>query len=170
MAVQRRGEAGPTWPGRPADLDPSGRLILGALRYWLLGLSDESGASLSRAWNELARELGPARGREAMSGLIGLVREMRHLRRPLRYHVPCCPCVTGDELALLGFLGSCQKREWALARARAEWLVEAAGIGGLLESGARLAAALAAEDNALAGPDGARARDTGPLAAAGTLR
>ncbi len=130
------------WPSRIADLADAERLILGVFRHWLVGLADSSGTQLSLAWNELARELGAARGRKVMSGLIGLVCAMGHPRRPLRHHRPCCACVSGDEITVLNFLSACQHQDWILARGQAEWLVGPDGVGGLLESGIKLSAAL----------------------------
>jgi len=72
-----------------------------------------------------------------------LIRELGHARRRLRHHQPCCSCLTGDEIAILNFVGACRRREWALARGLAEWLVVADGVAGLLECGARLGRALA---------------------------
>ncbi len=130
------------WPSQMAELADSERLILSVFRHWLVGLSDKSGSRLSLAWNELARELGAARGRTAMSALIGLVRALGHVRRPLRHHRPCCACVSVDENALLSFLATCQRKDWPLARSQAEWLVVPDGVGDLLESGIKLSAAL----------------------------
>ena len=127
------------WPSRTADLAESERLILGALRYWLAGLTDNSGTALSLAWNDLARALGAERARAAMSGLIGLVRAMGHLRRPLRHHRPCCACLSGDEMAILSVVSACQSNDWTRARGLAEWLILPEGTGGLLEQGMRLA-------------------------------
>lgn len=130
------------WPSRTADLSEPERLILAAFRHWLAGLADNNGSALSLAWNDLARALGARRGRAAMSGLIGLVREMGYLRRPFRHHQACCPCVTGDEMVVLSFVAACQSDDRARARCHAEWLVLPEAVGGLLEHGARLASAL----------------------------
>lgn len=129
-------------PVRTGELPEAERLVLSALRHWLSGLAENRGDPLSMAWNELARALGAAPARQAMSGLIGMIREMRHLRRPLRHHPACCACVTGDEVAVLCFLAACQNGEMERARRQAEWLVRDEGAPGLLEHGGRLAEVL----------------------------
>ena len=134
--------AEPSWPNRVADLTESERLVLSVFRDWLAGLSCKYGSGLSLAWNELARELGAGRGRVAMSGLIGLVRAMGHLRRPLHHHQPCCACFSNDEANVLCFLSACQRHDWALARRQAEWMVAPEGVGDLLASGTQWGAAL----------------------------
>jgi hypothetical protein len=130
------------WPIRTGELGEAERLVLSALRHWLSGLAENRGDPLSLAWNDLARALGAAPARQAMSGLIGMIREMRHLRRPLRHHPACCVSVTGDEIAVLCFLAACQNGEAERARRQAEWLVRDEGAAGLLEHGQRLVGVL----------------------------
>ena len=132
------------WPSRTADLSEPERLVLSAIRHWLAGMGDGNSRAMAVAWNDLARTLGGTRGRVAMSGLIGLIREMRHLRRAFRHHQACCPCVTGDEMVVLSFVAACQRDDWPRANGHAEWLVTAEGVAGLLEHGIRLAGALGA--------------------------
>lgn len=131
------------WPETVSGLGPGETVVLRAFRYWVVGVGDGHPGQLSLAWNELASALGPVRGRRALGALTGLIRELAHARRRLRHHQPCCSCLTGDEIAILGFVGACRRREWTLARGLAEWLVVADGVAGLLECGARLGGALA---------------------------
>lgn len=163
MHKQRYGTSNRPLPATTAELDAGERLILRAFRYWVVGLAEDAGTQLSLAWNELARDLGAEHGKAAMSGLIGLVRELQHARRRLQHLPPCCLSVTTDEMALLTFVGACQRKEWPLARGLAEWLVRANGVGGLLESGARLGRALAEADLSYPARHGtARARPCSP--------
>ncbi|MFQ5773883.1 MAG: hypothetical protein ACE5GS_05145 [Kiloniellaceae bacterium] len=119
------------------------RLIVRAFRCWILGLRENTAEHWSVAWNDFAGRLGAHDGKAALSGLAGLVRELHHhARRRFRHHHPCCGCLTGDEVALVGFVGACQRGEWVLARALAEWLVHGEGIGGMIEAGARLSEAM----------------------------
>ena len=157
-------EADGPWPNQMADLADSERLILSVFRHWLVGLVDKSGSRLSLAWNELARELGAARGRAAMSALIGLVRALGHVRRPLRHHRPCCSCVSVDENALLSFLATCQRQDWTLARSQAEWLVAPDGVGDLLENGIKLSAALGSGGQSLPARYWSQPQDAGEAA------
>ena len=144
-AAARRagGGSGRAWPETTDSLMQAEALVLRAFRYWVAGLADGHAGQLSLAWNELATGLGPARGRLALSALSGVIRELQNARRRLRHHPPCCSCLTGDEVSVLAFVGACQRRDWTLARGLAEWLVVADGVGGLLESGARLGRVLA---------------------------
>jgi hypothetical protein len=160
------------WPMRTGELAEAERLVLSVFRHWLAGLAEHSGEPLSMAWNELARALGAAPARQAMSGLIGMIREMRHLRRPLRHHPACCVCVTGDEIAVLCLLAACQNGETERAQRQAEWLVRDEGAAGLLEHGARLAEVLSSRGYTLTAPaqisparSGMAAGDTGTLVA-----
>mgnify|MGYP006969350563 FL=1 len=160
------------WPIRTGELGEAERLVLSALRHWLSGLAEKRGDPLSLAWNELARALGATPARQAMSGLIGMIREMRHLRRPLRHHPACCACVTGDEIAVLCFLAACQNGETERARRQAEWLVRDEGAARLLEHGQRLAEVLStcgytltASVQAPPARSGMAAGDTGALVA-----
>ena len=141
-ARSTHGLAERAWPETTERLAPGESLVLRAFRHWVAGLADGHTAQLSLAWNGLATALGPARGRLALSALSGLIRDLQHTRRRLRHHHPGCSCLTGDEVAVLAFVGACQRREWVLARSLAEWLVLGDGVGGLLESGARLGRAL----------------------------
>ena len=164
-------DADAPWPSRTADLSEPERLVLGAFRHWLAGMGDGNSRAMALAWNELARTLGATRGRVAMSGLIGLIREMRHLRRSFRHHQACCPCVTGDEMVVLSFVAACQRDDWPRANGHAEWLVTPEGVAGLLEHGIRLAGALGAGGQVLPMrlQDAPPATAMAPLAAAATI-
>jgi len=128
-------------PRTTADLSPPDRLLLRAARDWLAGMRDSSGARMACAWNALAAELGPARGHAAMAGLLGLTRALCHARRTFRTHWPGCPCLSRDEIALVALLDACRDGTARRARAHAEWLTHADGVGDLLEAGYRLASA-----------------------------
>lgn len=131
-------------PEAMADLEDPEQIIIWAFRRWILGLSTNSACHWSMVWNDFARRFGAQEAKTAMVGLAGMVKELHlNARHRIRHHAPCCPCVGPDELAFAGFIGACQRGEWTLAHAQAEWLVRPDGIGGLLESGVLLAKTLA---------------------------
>ena len=141
--IHRRATAPAALPRRSAELTAAERLVVGALRHWIVGLGDNSGRHWSHAWNDLARELGSGPARDAVAGLTRLVATLGgHARGRIRHHLPCCPCLTADEVRLLGFIAACQAAAPAAARAQAEWLVRADGVGDLLAAGLALGQAL----------------------------
>jgi len=126
-----------------ADLGRDERLVLRGFRGWVLGLRANAGAPCTIAWTMFASDFGAEAGRAIMVALVAVIAALAAgPRRPLRLHPPCCPRLGHDELALLGLLDACRQGHWALARARAEWLVEANGVGDLLAAMSRLARTL----------------------------
>ena len=133
-------------PGHKAELAEGETVVLQALRRWIAGSRCKDPRLWSLAWNDLAVALGSEPGRDALTALIAMVREIcGHARRPLEYHLPCCPCVCADEACILALVGACQRREPEAAFGLAEWLVLRDGIPGLLDAAGRLAAVLSAQ-------------------------
>ncbi|MDJ0942411.1 MAG: hypothetical protein QNJ30_03050 [Kiloniellales bacterium] len=129
-----------------SELAEAEAVVLRALRRWIVGASSKDPRLWSLAWNDLAVAFGSEAGRDLLTALIGMVREIcGYARRPIEYHQPCCPCVCADEVCILALLGACQRAETQIARSLAEWLVLSEGAPGLLEAARRLAAVLAAQ-------------------------
>ena len=120
-------------------------VVLRALRRWIVGSSGGDPRLWSLDWNDLALAFGTEPGRDILTALIGMVREIcGYARRPIEYHQPCCPCVCADEVCILTLLGACQRAEMQTARGLAEWLFTCEGAPGLLEAARKLAVVLAA--------------------------
>lgn len=135
------------WPKLKSDLAPAERLVVEAFRRWLLGAQESRGQHWAMAWNEFAELLGPADGRAGFAGLVAIMREIgEHGRRTLRYHPVCCPCVSSDELWLIGVVAACQRGDLNRAQRQAEWMVQGDGIGDVLGAACNLACALKAHD------------------------
>ncbi len=128
---------------RPAcveDLNEAERFALRTFRRWAMGFEGDPDRHLPCVWREFIARLGTEDARAALAAFAALVRELVSAsRRPIAYHRPCCPCLGAAELSFLGFVAACQHRRWGLARALAEWMVRADGVGGMLEAGARFA-------------------------------
>lgn len=131
--------------GPVTELDPAERFVAENLRRWLIGLQGPANGDWCAVWNAFARRFGAEDGRRAISGLAGLVASLaRQARHPIRHRCRLCPSLSADEIGVLAFIGACQRREWGLARAAAEWLVAADGVGDMLLAGQRLGAVLTA--------------------------
>ena len=129
-----------------SELVEAEAVMLRALRRWIVGSSSRDPRLWSLAWNDLAVAFGTEPGREVLTALIGMVREIcGYARRPIEYHQPCCPCVCADEVCILALVGACQRSEMQTACGLAEWLVLREGTPGLLEAARGLAAVLAAQ-------------------------
>lgn len=127
-------------PRHMADLEPGEHLLLWGFRRWLSGLVDNAPAHWRIVEREFTDRLGVEHGRRSLVGLVRMIALMQsHAARSIVYHRPCCPCIGDDEVAILAFLAACQLGDWPGARQRAASLVEEAGIGDLLQAGARLA-------------------------------
>lgn len=127
-------------PQRTADLEPGEHLLLWGLRHWLCGLADEAPAHWRMVEREFVDRFGVSHGRRSLVGLVRLIGLMQsHAARAIVYHRPCCPCVGDDEAVILAFVAACQLGDWPGARVRAASLVDEAGVGDLLQAGARLA-------------------------------
>ncbi len=133
-------------PHELAELAEAEAVVLRALRRWIVGSSSKDPRLWSLAWNDLAVAFGTEPGREILTALIGMVREIcGYARRPIEYHQPCCPCVCADEVCILALLGACQRAETQAARGLAEWLVLREGAPGLLEAARDVAYVLTAQ-------------------------
>jgi len=134
-------------PRELSELAEAEAVVLRALRRWIVGSCSKDPRLWSLAWNDLAVAFGTEPGRDALTALIGMLREIcSYARRPIEYHQPCCPCVCADEVCILALLGACQRAEMQAARGLAEWLVLREGAPGLLEAARGLATVLAAQD------------------------
>ncbi len=133
-------------PRELSELAEAEAVVLRALRRWIVGSSSKDPRLWSLAWNDLAVAFGAEPGREILTALIGMVREIcGYARRPIEYHLPCCPCVCADEVCILALLSACQRAETRAAHGLAEWLVLREGTPDLLESARRLATVLASQ-------------------------
>lgn len=129
------------WPTSTQELDVSERLVIWALRRWVRGLRQNDGTQWTLVWKEFGRQFNGRDGTRALAGFVRLIDGLqRHTRRVMRLHLACCPYLSADEVCLVGFVAACQGNEPAVARARAEWMVHAEGVGDMLEAGAQLAA------------------------------
>lgn len=127
-------------PRRMADLEPGEHLLLWGFRHWLCGLADEAPAHWRMVEREFTDRFGVDYGRRSLVGLVRMIALMQsHAARSIVYHRPCCPCVGEDEAVILDFVAACQLGDWPGARLRAASLVEEAGVGDLLQAGARFA-------------------------------
>ncbi|MEJ2119485.1 MAG: hypothetical protein P8Z76_02035 [Alphaproteobacteria bacterium] len=125
---------------RTADLEPGEHLLLWGFRHWVCGLADDAPAHWRMVEREFTDRFGVDHGRRSLVGLVRMIALMQgHAARSIVYHRPCCPCVGEDEAIILGFVAACQLGDWPGARVRAASLVEEAGVGDLLQAGARLA-------------------------------
>jgi hypothetical protein len=131
-------------PRRMADLAAGEHLVLWGFRRWIVGLTDDAPAHWRIVEREFTRRFGVEDGRRSLVALVRLIAMLQsHAARPIVYHRPCCPCIGADEATILAFVAACQLGDWPGARHRAAMLVGEAGVGDLLEAGARLAKLLA---------------------------
>lgn len=131
-------EVAPT-PASVADLGSAERLVVLAVRRWVLGWRTNSAVHWSWVWNEFARELGAGPGREALAAFAAMMKAVQGCGcRPLRVCHPCCPCVGADETRLMTFVAACQQGAARQARDLAEGMVRAEAAGELLAAGAGL--------------------------------
>jgi hypothetical protein len=134
--------AAPPFPTVTDALDERERLIAWMFRHWVIGHGDDRHWSL--VWREIADGYGEEIATEAVIALAAVVRAIcENARRGFVYHQPCCPCLAPDEYRLIAFLGACRSGETRRAAGLAEWMVNAEGVGDLIEAGTRLARAVA---------------------------
>lgn len=113
---------------RFADFTESEQLVLSCFRRFLAGPQHRE--ILART---LAHDLAPAEARAAMKGLEATIRVLTaHASRNIAYHRPCCPCVGGDEVALLTVVTAVQRGETILARMVARNFVPEERLGLIL--------------------------------------
>ncbi len=130
-------DASPLNP-RMSDLADGEQRTVRALRLWLAG-----GSHRRAAGDGLARHPETAAGRMAVGAIEAAVRILAaHALRNLRYHHPCCPCLGGDEAALLALFSAAQNGDDELARFVAGTLVHPAGRPALLRAARALGDAL----------------------------
>lgn len=143
MEFRGEEEEGPL-PTRVDRLEPAERLLVMALRRWIVGWTSEDLRHWERVWDEFSRALGAQAGRGALTALSSLLSVLRGgARRPIRYHQPCCPMLHADEVALLGVVAAALHGE-SPAVIRASWLVRADACAPLAAHAAELGSRLAA--------------------------
>jgi hypothetical protein len=153
MEFRSEEEDGPL-PARVERLEPAERLLVVALRRWIVGWTSGDPRHWERVWDDFSRALGVQDGRGALTALSGLLSVLRGgARRPIRHHQPCCPMLHADEVALLGVVAAARHGEGA-AVLRGSWLVRADARAPLAAHAAELGARLAAAGLVL--PDRAR--------------
>ncbi|WP_305971091.1 MULTISPECIES: hypothetical protein [unclassified Mameliella] len=85
-------------------LSELGPVEAGAVLY--LRLWNDGDASRSEVWNDFARHLGAAEGRQALGAFEELCALCaRHCRRPLMRHHVTCKCLGADESCFATFIG-----------------------------------------------------------------
>jgi hypothetical protein len=125
------------------DLADGERFLVGSLRRWALGLTDNNGEHWRFVWHDFQNRMGARDGKSALASFAGMVAALQvHARRPLRHHHPCCPCVGADELRIVVLVAACQRRDMELAERLAAWMIEAHGTCRVLRGGWRLPPAL----------------------------
>ena len=128
---------------RMQELAESERLIIGIYRRWIAGMRSNDDRHWSVVWMELSDSLGMKSARAILGGLQSVIAGIgSSSRRPVQLHPPCCGFVCPDELLVINLVGACQRRNYALARSTAEWMVSCDGRGSLIEGGRRIADAL----------------------------
>lgn len=121
------------WPTRMSHLSDPELLMLGAYRHWLTGLESHRAQHFEIVSRELRVALGEADGQAAFATFAGMVRVVgRASRRPIRFHMPCCPSLGLDETQFIAMASACQHGRLLLARCIAEWVVDEASAGDLL--------------------------------------
>lgn len=127
-------------PERTGELEPADYILLTAYRRWIAGWARSDPALWERVWNDLARHLGPARGKVAVSTLAAVVNVLRRdARRPIRYHQPCCACIGEDETCFLRLVAAARNGHWLAAREAGRSMVSDESVGDLMASAAQLA-------------------------------
>lgn len=155
--------ASPVWPTSVLELEPAEALIVWALRQWALGIRQNCGCHVAMIFAEFARQLDSPEAEQAAGSFAALIRGLQeHARRRIRHHRPRCPCLGVDEAWLVCLIGACQRGELRQARALAEWMVHADGIGDLLAAATRLGRAMGRHDLVIP----CRDQDNGPPDAA----
>ncbi|HZD24718.1 MAG TPA: hypothetical protein VE631_00535, partial [Alphaproteobacteria bacterium] len=92
---------GLAWPASFGQFEPAEQLVLWALRRWIVGLADMAENQWTLVCRLLTRRFGKADGEVLVRGLARYLHTICcHPRRPLRYHQPCCPGISGDEIAM----------------------------------------------------------------------
>jgi hypothetical protein len=152
----------------PAMISEPEHTLIWSFRYWVCGHVHGHARHWDLAWRHLREVLGDEDGKRAVSALEGVVRAIcRHAHRPVTYHEPHCPCLGADEQRLVSLIAACQRGDWLLASGEAQQLVDAEGVGELIDAAARLARLLSAHRQDM--PLG-RERKTSPLSMAATHR
>lgn len=130
-------------PAGLAELTAGGRLAVGSFRRWLQGAAGDTGLHGRLLWRGLVDALGEQDAHVALLALSRMIKTLQsYARRRFAYHQPCCGALTLDEIAVLGLLTACQRRQLQLARGRALWLVHADGLGDCLDAACTIAAVL----------------------------
>lgn len=130
-------------PTQMQELSEVEKTLIRSYRRWIAGMRMNDERYWSVVWTELSSFLDDQSARSILGGLLSQIAAIGSFsRRPVRLHPPCCGYVCVDELLILSLISACQRRNYSLARRRAEWLVSANGIAILLEGGQRIASAL----------------------------
>ena len=119
--------------------------LIWSFRHWVCGHVHGHARHWDLVWRHLRDVLGSEDGTRAVSALESVVRVIcRHARRPVIYHEPHCPCLGADEQRLVTLIAACQRGGWRLAAVQAQQLIDAEGVGELIDAAARLARLLSA--------------------------
>jgi hypothetical protein len=130
-------------PSRSAETPLPEQLVLTGYRYWFAGYETGDIGCWERAWNELAKQLGPGPAKPVLSELACWVRCQRActLRKLTVYPHPS-RYIAKDECCALSLLGACQRQRRAQARAAAFQLLGATDLQPVIDASTDLAAAL----------------------------
>lgn len=153
--------------GRVTALDPAESLLVAAFRSAAVAL----GEGRRDAWREVGTAIGglaaPGCRRAAMRHFRALMTTLGvHARRPLRFHLPACPCLGADEALFLDLYRQSRLDARCGASSLAHALVEADAAAALLRHVTGLATQLCARPAPCASqPPGAPAAETVAAAA-----
>ncbi len=119
------------------------RTLLSAFRWWLTAESERDVAANEQARATLASLVGDAQSQVILGYYDILVRTVaRHPARTLRYHPPCCPHATPDEVLLLAIIAACQGGHLAMAGSLVNLIVATEGVGAALDAASDLGLAI----------------------------
>ena len=128
--------------GRVLDLPPLELQVAIYLRLWCSGPRGQT-----EVWQDLVARLGEPAAAAAMRAFEAFVRGLlAAARRPLVRHAVDCPCLGGDEAAMLRAVVLAASGEHEEAALILSWLAPPAAVGALVqraeEAGLRIAAGI----------------------------
>lgn len=127
------------------DLNPEETFLVRSLRYWATGKRDGSIAAWATVWRLFHCALGEADAPEAVSGFEATMAAInRAACRTIHHHMPDCPCLDEDEVAIVRLVAALAHGAVGEARAIALGLVRPEGVAPLLAAAGALARSLIA--------------------------
>ena len=109
----------PDQPTTMRELTSGEQLVIWTFRRWAGG-----GRQWPMVWREFHSRFQPAAGRAALAAFVRVFGVIcGNASRTIRYHQPCCPCVSPDELLLSAIIGAAQQGDIENVRGYARDLV-----------------------------------------------